>query len=106
MAAFVQKEMSGAIFPEEAKSKDTSPDYCGTCLIGGVTHKISGWCKDGKKGMYLSLTFKPTATIPTATYPLPAVTGLSRAPMKEQSADFIPTDFVPTDSLTDEQLPF
>lgn len=55
---FQQKDMSGALFKNTRKEKDTHPDYNGTVLIDGRDYWISGWIKQGAKGSFLSLAFK------------------------------------------------
>ena len=52
--AFVQREMTGVLFVNDRKEKDTHPDHKGTCLIDGVTYEIGAWDKGGR----LSLSFK------------------------------------------------
>jgi hypothetical protein len=55
--AFEKKDLSGVLFRNEKKEKDTHPDYKGDALIDGVQYWISGWKKEGKKGPLLSLSF-------------------------------------------------
>ena len=57
--AFEQKENTGAIFKNDKREKDTHPNMTGTALIGGVEYWVSGWSKEGAKGKWLSLAFKP-----------------------------------------------
>lgn len=57
--AYEMKELSGTIFNNERKEKETHPDRTGRCLIGGRQYYISGWIKEGKNGKFLSLAFKP-----------------------------------------------
>jgi len=50
---------SGILFKNEDKSKDTDRDYQGSATIAGVEYWMSGWIKQGKRGKFLSFTFKP-----------------------------------------------
>lgn len=59
MSDFTPKDMSGVLFVNDRKDKDTHPDRTGTAMIGGVEYYVSGWLKKGKKGPFLSLAFKP-----------------------------------------------
>ena len=56
--SFEQKDMSGAIFKNAKRTKDTQPNATGTCMIDGVEYYISSWTKEGKKGKFQSLAFK------------------------------------------------
>lgn len=57
--AYEMKELSGTIFNNDRKEKETHPDRTGRCLIEGRQYYISGWIKEGAKGKFLSLAFKP-----------------------------------------------
>ena len=57
--AYQQKENSGSLFKNDRREKDTHPHATGTALIGGVEYWVSAWTKDGKKGKWQSLSFKP-----------------------------------------------
>ena len=70
--AYEMKEMSGSLFVNTKKEKDTHPDRNGTALIGGVEYWVSGWIKETKSGdKWLSLAFKPKEQAPSK--PQPAV---------------------------------
>lgn len=56
--SYEQKDNSGAIFRNDKKEQDNHPDRRGDCLIDGVPYWISGWLKEGKRGQFLSLSFK------------------------------------------------
>lgn len=55
---YEQKDNSGTIFKNDRKDKPSHPDRTGTALIDGVEYWISGWIKNGKRGDFLSLSFK------------------------------------------------
>jgi hypothetical protein len=64
--AYEMKEMSGSLFVNSKKEKDTHPDRNGTALIGGVEYWVSGWIKETKSGdKWLSLAFKPKEQTPS-----------------------------------------
>jgi len=50
---------SGIMFQNDDKEKDSHPDRKGSCTIDGKEYWISGWIKQGQKGKFLSLSFKP-----------------------------------------------
>lgn len=54
-----KKDNSGALFKNERKTKDTHPSHTGKVTIAGVEYWISAWVKEGSKGRYFSLSFKP-----------------------------------------------
>jgi hypothetical protein len=57
--AFEVKDMSGSIFRNEEKTKETDRDYSGNGMIDGREIWISGWVNEAKNGKkYLKLTFK------------------------------------------------
>jgi hypothetical protein len=57
--AYEQKDMSGSVFNNGKKEKDTHPDRTGSCMIDGIEYWISGWVKKDKNGNpWMSLAFK------------------------------------------------
>jgi hypothetical protein len=57
--AYEQKENSGSLFKNDKREKDTHPHATGTAKINGVEYWVSAWTKEGKKGKWQSLSFKP-----------------------------------------------
>lgn len=59
MADFEHNDDSGSFFVNERKTKTNHPDRTGSCKIGGVNYRISGWIKPGKNGKkdWLSMAF-------------------------------------------------
>lgn len=53
------RDNSGVIFNNDRKEKESQPDRTGRCRILGRDFYVSGWIKEGAKGKYLSLAFKP-----------------------------------------------
>jgi hypothetical protein len=56
--AYEQKDMSGTLFKNDRREKDSHPHATGTALIDGVEYWVSAWTKDGAKGKFQSLSFK------------------------------------------------
>ena len=56
--AFEARDLSGVLFKNQKKSKDTHPDYTGNCKIGPKEYWVSSWIKEGKNGKFLSLAFQ------------------------------------------------
>jgi hypothetical protein len=57
--AYELKDNSGSLFRNEKKETDKHPNATGTVMVGGVEYWISAWTKDGAKGKFQSLAFKP-----------------------------------------------
>lgn len=61
MPDFQHKELSGSLFKNEFKEKESQPDYKGNCVIEGVDYSVAAWVNEsrntGKK--YFSLKFNP-----------------------------------------------
>lgn len=49
---------SGILFKNDDKQSERQPDYRGDALIDGREFWLSGWVKEGRKGKFLSLSFK------------------------------------------------
>ena len=50
---------SGSISKNERKTEDKHADISGSANIEGVDYWVSGWLKEGAKGKFYSLLFKP-----------------------------------------------
>lgn len=58
--AYEMKELSGSLFKNNKREKDTHPNATGSCLINGVEYWVSAWTKEDKNGnKWQSLAFKP-----------------------------------------------
>jgi uncharacterized protein (DUF736 family) len=51
---------SGALFKNDDKQNDKSPDYRGEINVNGEPHWLNAWLKESRKGMkFMSLSIKP-----------------------------------------------
>lgn len=57
--AYELREGQGSLFRNEKREKESQPNARGEALIGGVVYEIGAWTKEGKKGKFQSLSFKP-----------------------------------------------
>lgn len=56
---YEQRDMSGSLFRNKKKEKDSHPDTQGSCQIDGVDFWVSGWTKTTQGGeKWISLAFK------------------------------------------------
>ena len=53
-----RRDMSGILFKNTRKEKETHSDYQGECMIDGKSYFMNAWLKDGKNGKFLSFAFK------------------------------------------------
>lgn len=57
--AYEPKPNTGSLFVNDRKETDNHPDRQGTALIDGKEYYVNGWIKQGSKGQWLSMSFKP-----------------------------------------------
>jgi hypothetical protein len=48
----------GALFKNNRRDKETSPEYTGSLNVEGHDYWISAWVKEGKSGKFFSLSVK------------------------------------------------
>jgi hypothetical protein len=56
---FQPKDLSGHLFKNTRKTLDSHADYQGNALIGGREFYLDAWLRDGAKGKYMAIRFKP-----------------------------------------------
>lgn len=56
--AYEQKELSGSLFKNKKKEKESQPNMTGSALIDGVEYWVSGWTKGEGEKRWISLAFK------------------------------------------------
>lgn len=49
---------TGILFKNDRKESPKHPDYTGTLNVDGHDFWLSAWIKEGKKGKFMSLSFK------------------------------------------------
>lgn len=56
---FEQRDLSGALFKNDRRTKESQPHYRGNCKIDGTEYWVSGWIKTPQGGgdKYMSLAF-------------------------------------------------
>jgi hypothetical protein len=59
MSTHEQRDNSGILFCNDKKTRNTDRDYGGSATIAGAEYWISGWIKDGKRGKFMTFSFKP-----------------------------------------------
>lgn len=94
---------SGALFPNDRKTKQSHPDYKGSMTDStGQEFWISAWVKQGKKGEFLSLAFEKKEDRPAEG---PRTLGGTTRPAPTQSDIDKRLANRPTEEL-DDDLPF
>ena len=62
---------AGALFKNDDKQNDRSPDYKGEINVNGVAHWLSAWIKTSRKGKkFMSLAVKPKVESMESSKPL------------------------------------
>lgn len=56
--AYEKRDMSGTLFKNDKREKDTHPHATGTAIIDGVEYFVNAWTKEGRGGKFQSLAFK------------------------------------------------
>ena len=65
--AYEQRDMSGSLFKNTKREKDTHPNARGSAKIGGVEYWVDAWTKQDKNGNpWQSLSFKLKDAQPAA----------------------------------------
>jgi hypothetical protein len=62
--AYEMREGSGSLFKNDKDGNEMRPDYRGDALINGQVLEVAAWIKEGKKGKFMSLSFKPKEVVP------------------------------------------
>jgi hypothetical protein len=57
--AYEQRDNQGTLFKNDKREKDTHPNATGKAMIDGRMYYVSAWTKQGSKGPFQSLAFKP-----------------------------------------------
>ena len=70
---------SGALFKNDKKEKPSHPDYQGDCTIRGRKFWMSAWIKEGQKGKYMSVAFRPAEGEAAKPKPKPQVKAAGKA---------------------------
>jgi uncharacterized protein (DUF736 family) len=78
--AFEQRDLSGVLFKNDRKTKETHPDYKGSMTLEGVGYWLAAWVKTKQSGeKFMSIAVEPKDASPRQQAP----TGPS---MQEQAA--------------------
>jgi hypothetical protein len=57
--AYEHREGQGSLFKNDNRTSDKHPHARGDAMIGGVLYEVAAWTKEGAKGKFQSLAFKP-----------------------------------------------
>lgn len=70
MSGYETRDMTGKLFKNERKAKESQPDYTGECVIDGQAHYMDAWLKTSDTGRrWMSFSFKPKAGPQQAVQP-------------------------------------
>lgn len=86
------RDNSGSLFKNERRQREEHPHMTGTCMIEGKVYYISAWTKEGEKGRFQSLAFRPKDEDGAA--PSSRQTGRSTA-RRNAPADYSEDDDIP-----------
>lgn len=56
--SYEQRDNSGILFKNDRKEEKSHPDYTGEARIDGKVYRMSAWIKEGKKGKFMSFSFR------------------------------------------------
>lgn len=51
------RDMSGVLFRNRRKAKETHPDYTGSCKVDGKDYYVSAWIKESNGTKYFSMAY-------------------------------------------------
>jgi hypothetical protein len=58
--AYEQRDLSGSLFKNDKREKDSHPNLTGTLMVEGKEYWVSAWTKERNNGdKWLSLALKP-----------------------------------------------
>jgi hypothetical protein len=87
VSTYEQRDMSGSLFKNSKREKDTHPNATGKAMIGGKLYFVSAWTKKDRNGeAWQSLSFKPADEAQERPTPAPGRTGS----LKDQLDDDLP----------------
>ena len=79
---------SAILFPNFKKKAAKHPDFTGSATVDGVKYDLSAWEKQGRRGKFFSLSFKPPqqAQAEPGRSPSPTVSA-EHEPVPEEALD-------------------
>lgn len=54
--AYQHRDGTGALFLNDQKGNQRAPRYRGELMINGIPYELAAWIKEGKKGLFFSLS--------------------------------------------------
>lgn len=106
MAGNYDNTNSGALFQNNNRQSDRSPDYRGTLNVDGMDFWVSAWVKESRRGeeyISLSITPKEKEDSTPASHPPRTLSNGGRKPPKDENEDLGPA-FPSEDG--DDKVPF